>query len=189
MKLGEIVTGRAGSVFDAPTKSVKFKLIGSKANGDGLISEAEAVLAFVPEDQRTEARINAEKAMRKQFPDGNIPEDLLSDERVYHLLHKSLKDSDDHRQPFASSVDELKRFMHRRTILDLATAYEQFCADEFPEVVEDDVFEQLVAEAKKKSLGDLISSYEPEKILRALPSLVAAFGKSQPETSGDGKHG
>lgn len=190
MKLGEIITGKAGGVYDAPTRPVRFKVIGKRANGEQVVADAEAVIAFVPESQRVESRVAADKALRMSFPDGNAPADLLNDERVYHLLLKCLKDSDDHRQPFAMTVDELKGSLHRRVAVDLYTAYEKFSADEFPEEMDVDTFEQLVEEAKKKSLCDLLSSHGSELILRALPSLAAHFGKSQPTpTSGAGEPG
>ena len=189
MKLGEIITGKAGGVYEAPTRSVKFKVIGRRATGEQVVADADASIAFVPEALRVESRVAAEKALRKEFPDG-APSDLLNDERVYHLLLKCLKDSDDHRQPFAMTVDELKSSLHRRVAVDLYTAYEKFSADEFPEDIDVDAFEQLVEEAKKKSLADLLLSHGSEQILQALPSLVAHFGKSnQTPTSGAGEPG
>jgi hypothetical protein len=74
-------------------------------------------------------------------------------------------------------------------VLDLAMEYDRWCAEEFPERVDEDTFEALVEEAKKKSLGDLLSSRESSEILRALPSLVAHFGKSTIPPSGDGDPG
>lgn len=190
MKLGEILAGQEGrGVFRAPTKRIKLKVLGANASGEQTVADAEAVLSFVPEHEREEARIEAERSLAKQYP-GLVPEPVLHDARVYHLLQRALRDADDPRQPFAEGgVVQLKRALHQRTALDAYVAYERWCAQEFPEQVDEDVFEQLVEEAKKKSLVDLLSAHDSSRILEAMPSLVAHFGRSRTQTSGGGEPG
>lgn len=189
MKLGDIIAGGGSTgAYRAPTKSVKFKVLGENSQSEQVIADARAELRFVPEDEAVECRDTAERVLRKKFADA-IPADLLLDERAFQLLQRALRDADDPRQPFAASVTELRSGLQRREANRLVNVYEQWVAEEFPEQVDDDIFEQLVEEAKKKSLADLLSSHESSTILRALPSLVAHFGKSPMLTSGDGELG
>jgi len=185
MKLGDIL----GAGFEAPHHKVTFKVIGKDRQGSQVVADASAVLAFVSEDDRKECWREADRETRKKYPDGDAPEAVTSDERCYHLLCRALRDEDDPRQPFAGNVGELRRALSANTFVELMRTYNEFCADEFPPHVDVDTFEKLAEEAKKKSLLDLLSQYDSWTILRALPSLVARFGKLKTETSGGGELG
>jgi hypothetical protein len=191
MKLGEILR-KSGGAFRAPTKPVKFKVIGrDPSSGDQTVADAEAVLVFVDESEREEALIESEKYIRKKFPDGvMLSADRLTDSHTYHLLAKALRDADDPRQPFAAGgVSELRASLHRNEAQHVYSEYLRFVDEEFPEHVDDETFEELADAAAKKSLRDLLSSFDLSTIRRALPSLVARFSKSTTPTSSDGRHG
>lgn len=184
MNLSDILMGKSGPTFDAPSKSVKFKVIGRDPQGSQTVADAEAALVFVTEDERTEARVAAELEVRKR---GTADPEVLYDTRVYRLLTYALRDSEDHRKPFVSDVNLLQRSLNRRTVMELFSAYEQFVADEFPAQMDEELFEKLVESAKGKYLSDLLSSHDSWTILRAMPALVAHFGQLQTETSGSGE--
>lgn len=189
MQLGDIFAGgKSPGVYRAPTKHVKLKLV-QDIDGVLHVADAPAVLRFVPEDEAEECRIAAEKELRQQFPDGNIPSDLLADSKAFHILQRALRDADDPRRAFALSVRELKSAMQQRVGVETWTIYQIWVAEEFPEQVDDETFEELVEAASKKSLPDLFSQFDSSKIRRAWPSLVAHFGKSKTPTSGAGEPG
>jgi hypothetical protein len=191
MQLGDIFAGasKAGSgVFRAPTKSVKFKVV-RDIDGELFVADARAVLRFVPEDAAEECKVAAEKELRKKFPDG-APVELLLNARAFHVLQRALRDVDDPRVPFASSVDELKGALQERVAVDVYNTYVEWVKEEFPEIVDDETFDELVEAASKKSLPDLFSLFDSSKIRRAWPSLVAHFGRSTPtQMSGGGEPG
>src|SRR5579859_3319296 len=191
MKLGEIQTGQGGrGVYRAPTKPVKIKVLSTSPSGEQQVSDAEAVLAFVSEHEREEARVEAERDLAKRYSGGIIPQSVLDDAVVYYVLQRALRDADDPRQPFADGgVAQLKSALHQRAAIDLFVTYQRWCAQEFPPQVDDEVFESMVEEARKKSLADLLSAFDSSQILAAMPSLVALFGKSKTQTSGGGEPG
>lgn len=189
MKLGEIVSSKSGGAFRAPTKPVKFKVLGQNNRGEQIIADAEAVLVLVPEEEREAALIDSEKAMRKQFPDGIVSPDRLLDSHAYHTLAIALRDTDDAAALFAPNVPALKGALHKNVARALYEQYLEFCNDEFPEVVDDETFAAMIEDAKKKSLPDLLSQYGSSTMKRAWGSLVAHFGTSPTPTSGDGELG
>src|SRR5258706_16127328 len=143
MKLGEIITGRAGGVYEAPTRAIRFKILGRNAQGAQVVADAHAVLAFISEDSRGRASADAEKEMRRKFPEGNAPADLLIQERIFHLLVRALRDADDDRQPFTSSPLELKSALQKNVAEAIFIEYGQFCADEFPDAIKEETFNEL----------------------------------------------
>jgi hypothetical protein len=188
VQLGDLM--RAGDgVFRAPTRPVAFKAIGRDGEGNRIVRDVAAVLEFVDEDDRETARIEAEKELRKSFPAGDPPADVLNDARAYRVLLLALRDADDPRKPFALSFPELRRSLHHLEARRIYLDYLDWCDLEFPSQIDDDQFDALVEEAKKKSFGDLLSSHDSLLIVRALPSLVARFGKSTTEQSGAGEPG
>jgi hypothetical protein len=151
MKLGDILTrSRRGDAMTAPTKPVTFKVLGRDADGVLTTAEAHVVLAFVDDQERAEALRAAEKALRADFPDGDAPPELLTEERTYQVLVRALRDEDDPRAPFAESVRQLRGALHHLEFSRLLKVYEQFVAEEFPEVVTPEQLDQLVDEASNQ---------------------------------------
>jgi hypothetical protein len=106
VKLGDLLAGGVSEgVYVAPTKAVTFKVIGKNAEGQQTVADAKAVLAFVPEGEREEARIAAEMYLRKKFPAGDAPQDIASDLKAFYVLQRALRDPDDVAQPFAVTVE------------------------------------------------------------------------------------
>lgn len=177
MKLGDLFTGKRASegACTAPTKSVKFKVLGER-DGEQLMTEASAVFRFVPEDEAETCRIEAERALRDEFP-GGAPADLIEDARAFRIIQRALRDEDDPRQPFARDVASLQAALQQRVAVDLFRTYIEWARVEFPETVDDEMLDKLIAEASKKSLPDLLSQFDSSEISRAWGSLVAHFGK------------
>lgn len=190
MKLGDIFAqaSKGSGVYRAPTKRVKFKVM-QEIDGELHWADAEAALRFVPEDEAEDGRIAAEVELRKKFKGDVVPTDLLADARAFELLHRSLRDADDDRVAFAQSTQALKSALQVREAQRLHQAYLEWAHEEFPDLVDDETFEELVEAASKKSLPDLFSQFDSSKIRRAWGSLVAHFGKSQTPTSGAGEPG
>jgi hypothetical protein len=187
VKLGDILTrSRKGQAVPAPTTPLTFKVLGRDEQGVRTTTDARAVLAFVDDDERNEALRQAEKELRAEFPDGNVPLGLLSEERNYHVLAKGLRDEDDPRAPFADSVKQLRGALHHMEYERIVRAYEDFLEEEFPETPTPEQLDQLIEEAAKNSFGGLLTSYDLRTIRRALPFLVARFGRSPMLTSGAG---
>lgn len=187
MKLGEIRSGKGGA-YRAPTKPVKFTVMYQDAGGQQMFAEAEAVLRFVPEDEAEECRVAAAKKMASQFPDG-APQDLVAEARCCEILHRALRDKDAQREPFADSPADLRQALQQRTFEFLWDTYYDWSRAEFPDQVTEEDYEELVGDAAKKSLPDLLSQHGSSKIRRAWASLVAHYGRSRTQTSTAGEPG
>src|SRR5437660_205856 len=107
MKLHDFLTAQ-GRARPAPTRPVTFKVLGVDGQMQSLVAEAAAEIAFVSESLRAEALREADAAIAKEYGGQPIPDDRREDERMYHVLHRALRDRDDVRQPFADGVRELK---------------------------------------------------------------------------------
>jgi hypothetical protein len=150
-------------------------------------AEVTATLAYVDEFQRAEALAAAEKSVRSRFPTGPLPEVQLGNEETYQILFRALRDAEDPKRPFADSVDELRLSIVKPVAAWLYREYELLIEEEFPTIPTDEQFDELVADAEKKSLRALLTSMGFLRLARALPSLAAHFARSPIETSGAGE--
>lgn len=176
MKLGDFLS-QAGSSTPAPTKPVKFKILGRGPMGEQLVCDAEASLVFVDEHQRQEAIRDSHKAQRALYGADPVPPDRLDDEISYQFLLRALRTVEDPRVAFAASVRELRNALTLRTAGELMQTYNAFAAEEFPDAIDQKEFDDLVKEAESKSLAVLLSECGFSRIYRALPSLAGRFGK------------
>ena len=176
MKLGDFLS-QAGSSTPAPTKPVKFKVLGINGEGQQVTAEAEAVIVFVDEHARQEAIREAHKDVRERWKNEDVPPDRLDDEITYQFLLKALRTADDPRRSFCASARELRNALTLRVCGSLMQQYRAFADEEFPDDVDNATLEELIKEAEKKSFADLISARGFSLIHRALPFLAARFGK------------
>lgn len=143
----------------AATRSVTFRVLGNDAGMNGVVADARAELAYVSEHVRHEAMREADAALREAYAGKDPQEDRRNDERTYHVLCRALRDADDVRQPFAGTVRELKGALVLAEAHRIWAAYADFMDEEFPDEIDAETFEKLVADSKKNTLADLISSY------------------------------
>lgn len=146
MKLGQFLS----QAPTAPTKRVRFQVVGRDREEFVVRAEAEADLVFVDERARQQANRDA-RAYLSSLPSSTPSSTEDADaEEAYHLLHLALRDTADVRTPFAASVDELRRSLVAPVALRLAAAYWKFVADEFPDVTTDKQQKALEEEARGK---------------------------------------
>lgn len=186
MRLGDFLNVTVEGQVTAQTHPVTFKAIKRGKHGDEYVIEVKAVIAFVDEKRRDEAMDAAEAAIRRVYPDGNAPVEKRSNEIAYQVLLRALRDADDARVQFAESVEQLRAVLVQRVATYLYSEYLDFVDEEFPEVITPDQFAELVEAARKKSLSDLLTSTDYWTLRRALPGLVAHFGKSPTPIFGAG---
>lgn len=174
MKLGDILSG-SGSCRPAPTRLASFKVVGYDNAHGRVVADATARLTFVDERSRLDALAEVNADLAKTHKTEPATAARRSDEEIFHVLFRALKDADDPRQPFAESVTALKNALVISVARELWEEYSAFVAEEFPPWIDEEEFKALVEEAKKKSLSDLLSSPSSSQIRRAMPSLVAHF--------------
>jgi hypothetical protein len=181
MKLNDFLTAQ-GRSRPAPTRPVNFKVLGVNGQMAGLVADAGAELAFVPEAARQEALRDANRAVAEAYVDQPVPEERRDDEGKYHVLFRALRDKDDVRQPFADSVKELKNALVLPEAARLWREYHQFVDEEFPDAVDADTFEKLVEEARRSFLSDLLSRFGFDAVRRSMPGLLARLKTSPTRT-------
>jgi hypothetical protein len=159
-----------------------FKVLGVDGQMTGLVAEVSCEIAFVSESQRQEALREADAAIAKEYGGQPIPDDRREDERMYHVLHRALRDRDDVRQPFADGVNELKNALVLPEAARVWKAYLGFVDEEFPDQVDAETFEKLVEEAKTHFFADLVSSFGSDVVRRATPGLIRRLAKSPTQT-------
>lgn len=186
MRLGDFLSTTVEGQVAAPVHPVTFKAIKRGKHGEEYVIEMKAALAFVDEKRRDEAMDAAEAAIRRVYPDGNAPVEKRSNEIAYQVLLRALRDADDPRVQFAESVEQLRSVLVQRVATHLYAEYQDFVDEEFPEVITPEQFADLVEQATKKSMRDLLISTDYWTLRRALPGLVAHFGRSQTPMSGAG---
>lgn len=174
MRLGDFIN-TAGAGTPAPTCPVSFKVIGLNSAGQQITGQANAVLVFISEKERQEAKREALLRMRELYKDQPIPSDQLSDEETYEILRCALRNPDDPRQKLGSTA-ELKMTIVEDVAKEIWRTYGVFLDEEFPPSIDAKTFAELVADAEKKSLAALLQS-GGSSIRRALPSLVNHFLK------------
>jgi hypothetical protein len=187
-KLGDFLSNKAGRSVAAPVKPVKFKIcFRDQGQGELRLNEASAVMVFLDEDARAEAVASAEREMQQEFPEGNAPHDLLRDRRMSHFLSKALRDEQDPRQLFASNERELRSCLHIEEMRRMVSTYADFIQSEFPDQIDEEQLKQLIEDAEKKSLRDLLTCFGSLLILQALPILAGRYGAGLTGKSGAGK--
>jgi acyl-CoA hydrolase len=180
MQLGNILNG--ARTQRAVTRPVKFRIIATNSREERTTAPAEAVLVFVAPDEHQEALVLAQEAIDTRFRARPIPAQVLASEQQYHFLLLALRDKSDPAKPFASSIGDLRLSIPGPVAEMLVAEYQRFVDEEFPDFVEDDDFEKLVEEAKKKPFADLLTSFGFSQIQRALGSLAARSGASLTRT-------
>jgi hypothetical protein len=152
MKLGEFLSQKNTDRELAPFKPVSFAVVGEdRQDGSRVVNrKANAVLIFVDETKRAEALRAAKRELRQFQPDGALDPVELSNEEIYQILALALRDAENHRQPLANSVGELRAALVKPVARQLSDEYEAFLKDEFPSHVTTDEFEELAREAEKK---------------------------------------
>jgi hypothetical protein len=180
MQLGNILDAARNQ--RAVTRLVKFKIVATNRQEQRTTAAVEALLAFVAADDHQEALVRAQEALAKRFPSRPLSANVVLSEEQYHFLALALRDSADPAKPFASSVDDIRLAIPGPVAAVLMSEYQRFVDEEFPDIVEDDEFEKLVEDAKKKPFADLLTSYGFSQIQRALGSLAARSGASLTRT-------
>jgi hypothetical protein len=91
MKLNDFLTAQ-GRSRPAPTRPVTFKVLGLDVQMQGLVADAAAELAFVPEATRQEALRDAERHLRETYGDEAAQKLDLSPTgyAIYGLLHQEV---------------------------------------------------------------------------------------------------
>src|SRR5262249_15330108 len=96
-------------VEEAPVLPVKFKAVSIRpSDGTRMWTEVSAVLVFVNDSERSEAVREADKYLREKYTSRNaqgqvierlpVPDDARVQEEMYQVLHRALRDVDDHGQ-------------------------------------------------------------------------------------------
>jgi hypothetical protein len=151
--------------------------MGLDSQHSAIVTEAKAELAFVTEFDRQEAMRTAEKELKALYGSEEISDDRRRDAYTYHILQRALRDADDVRTAFAGSVKELEKALVLPEANKIWSEYIQFCDEEFPDYVDPDTFEKLVAAAKKDSVSTLISTFGYEDVRRSMPGVLALLSR------------
>ena len=133
--------------------------------------DAEALFRFVNEEERADLSAKADAEVAKRYEGRAVPPDRLRDERTFYLLHAALRDADSPKDALAASVLLLRRALVLEEAQRIQQEYDQWIAEEFPPHVSDEEMKQLIEDAKKNSLADLLTSYGYKRTLSALRSL------------------
>lgn len=180
MRLGDILK-TAGKARPVTLHPVTFSVIGENEQLAQVKASCEALLQFVPESEREQLRVDLHADLQKRFADKFVPETVVRDEEIYHLLVRALrdKDTDDsgYHKPFAEDVAQLRASLVLVEARRLMSEYELFIAREFPAKIDDETWRKLVDDAKKNSLSDLLTAYGFEKVLQVASFLVVPSGK------------
>lgn len=185
MKLGDILSTKSqAGLVPSVTCPVAFKVIGrGKGSGEQVTAEAAAVLAVVAEEDRALAQRDAAAKVLERYGETQAPSEALGFEVAIQVLSRALRDKDDPRAMFASA-DELRKALVQPVASRLYSQYLAYVNEEFPDVIDPATFERLIADAKKKSLVELLFAYGSSLILRVLPTLAIASGAPrEPSTS------
>lgn len=174
MKLGDILrqSGRAQPVEPHP---VEFTAKGQGSNFEIVTARVKAVMICLDEDQRTAARVSALAEVEKRFKDKAVPRGIVDDEETYHMLCEALRQPEQEGGIYpklCSTVLELRTALVFPEAKRLWSEYNTYLAREFPEAPDDETWKQLLEDAKKNSLSDLLTSYGYGRVSQALSSLA-----------------
>lgn len=175
----------ASRAVPAPTRTVKFKLIGSGSDSTRVIVDATAELAFLDDAERLEALRAAADYVKKTYKGEEPVMSRRYDEEMYFILRRALRRTDDISEPIARTELELRNALVLPEALRLWDEYQRFVREEFPPDYSEEETRELVEEAKKKSLIALLSERGSGPIRAAWASLVVASGEYQQPTSSD----
>jgi hypothetical protein len=181
MKLDAFLAG--GGAQHAATRTFKIRVVGKDPQENNVVGETEVDIAFVPERYRQEALRDAAKALHEAFGDTPVPEESADSERKYHILLRALRDSDNPKEPWCGNVTKLKNAL---VIREANRAWDEYCLfleEEFPNQIDNETFANLVEQAKKVSLPDLIDSFGFDVVRRSIFGFLAVHMMSHPQTS------
>ena len=152
MRLGEHLNAkvRAGAI-PAPTHPVIFRALARDAHGEQYVVDANAVLAFVDEDQRDRAIDAAEAEIRLKYPDASAPAEKRRNAVAYQILLYALRDAEDPRVQLAATVEELRKALVQPVATRLYSEYIAFVDEEFPATPAEGDFAGMVDDAEKNS--------------------------------------
>lgn len=155
---------------------VEFRVIGRNQHGEHVQAQAQARFRFVSEEERAALFAKADAACSARY-DGKPPADRQIDERNYYVLHAALRDADSPDKPFAATVIELRNALVLEEAQRVFSELGAWLDEEFPASVSEEDMTALIADAKKNSLVDLLTSYGYKRTLTALRSLARDSGK------------
>lgn len=147
MKLGDFFN----EAPEAPTRPVEFDALWKNGDASTVRAKVRARFAFVDESARQQALRDAQRHLLAEYKDLPIPEQRRIDENTYYILHRALRDEDDPRQPFAASVDQLRRALTAPVSGRLIAEYADWVAAEFPSVIDKATLDGLEKEAEGNS--------------------------------------
>lgn len=182
MNLGDFLS-TAGSVPPAPVEPVSFNVLHEDQGGERRKIPVNAILVCITEKARQKCMRDALAHLRKEYPEG-IPPDRLAEEERYQILAECLRDADEPRKAF-SGVTQLRSAIVSSEAAEVWSTWVNFMDREFPPSISPEEFQQLVEDAKKKSLSGLLGSIDSSKILRALPGLMFLLKNSPTQTSSE----
>lgn len=182
MTLGELREKHRGSAR-AITRPVKFRILVETESGDEPTPfEADALLRFVGDRERNDALQEAQAALAARYPGQAVLHEVHLAVRAYHVLALVLRDASNSVHPFADSAADLEESLTASEAIRLQAEYQRFVEDEFPERIDEEVRSQLVEEAAKKSLLDLLSEHGLSTIRGLLPFLAQTRGSAPTQT-------
>jgi hypothetical protein len=158
-------------------RPVQFSAVEPDKTKAQAIIDVDAALVFVDEDARAQIGISARASLEKRFPEAALDEEDLKNERAYQLLFLCLRDAEDPRASLAASVDELRAALVLPEARRLSDEYDRYIQDEFPPAVDDETWRQMVVDAEKNCLGDLLTKYGSAPVGRLISSLAARSGR------------
>lgn len=130
MQLGTFLDGAKSR--PAVTRPVKFKVGAKNTAAQPTSVEVEAVLAYVDEEERAAANIEAAAYLAKKFPGAPIPSAEQRNEESFRLLALALRDKSDPAKPFATAgVDELRPVLLFAVASYLVAEYDDFARAEY----------------------------------------------------------
>lgn len=180
MRLGDILS-RAGHARALTPRPVSFNVIGEDEHMQQTIAKVECCMIFVSEAEREKVRVELHADLGKRFADKMVPDTVVRDEEIYHLLIRALRDKDPdengYHQPLAASLPELRASLVVLEARRLKAEYEQFMLEEFPDKIDNETWEALVEEAKKNSAQDLLTKYGYASAVRVLSFLAGLSGR------------
>lgn len=152
---------------------VDLRVIGRNKAGESVQAQAQARFRFVSEQERADLFAKADATVAERYA-GKAPADRQIDERNYYLLHAALRDPDPPGGPFAQTVTELRNSLVLEEARRVFEEYDRWVDEEFPAAVSEEDMTALIADAKKNSLADLLTSYGYKRTLTALRSLATS---------------
>lgn len=145
------------------------------------ISEADAVLRFVPDRLRLDTEDRAAEALAKL--NYKPVDERKAAEETYHFLVQAVKQVDDTARNFFETVDQCKSMLIDSEAVRIRAEYDRYQATNFPASLSAEEAAKVAEDARNFTFADLLKSYGYWQILRALPFLGVTYGAFQTSIS------